>query len=247
MNDYKEFSYIVEKQKIDEGYGVVITTDSPDRGGDIVVSEGIDYTEYMGSNPVVLFQHGRDPVIGSAPIAKSTKMKTFKHKIESNFIFAKDDYYADRIKNLWESGFLNTASIGIIPIETEELPPKGDDLFSQLFPPRKIVKSSLVEYSLVSIPMNPGAIRKELDEQLILLIQKIEEKIAPIEQILLKAEEIGQLVIKLQQEIEALKTVKMESEEKSEDTENIIEDDTIDYDKYFNEILESCNSITALV
>jgi len=197
---YKEYSFIVEKQKVsDEEYGVVISTDQEDRSSDVIVSTGIKYDKYLATNPVVLFQHGRDPVVGSAPIAKATSMKTFMHKVESKFIFAPNDVHAERIKNLWETGYLNACSVGIIPLKVEEMEPKDkDDLWAQMFPPQKILESELVEYSLVGIPMNPGAVRKNIDEQFLKLIEIIETKITPVEEILYKVHELNNLIQTLQ-------------------------------------------------
>jgi hypothetical protein len=149
----------------------------------------------MSTNPVVLFQHGRDPVVGSAPIAKATSMKTFMHKVESRFTFAPNDVHAERIKNLWETGYLNACSVGIIPIKVEEMEPKDkDDIWAQMFPPQKILESELVEYSLVGIPMNSSAVRKSIDEQFLKLIEIIETKITPVEEILHKVQELNNLV-----------------------------------------------------
>lgn len=197
---YKELGFIVEKQKGEaEEYSVIISTSQPDRMGDVVVSSGINYSNYMATNPIVLFNHGRDMQVGSAPIAKSTSMKTFKNKVESKFVFAEGDEQAARIKNLWETGYLNAASIGAIPTKVEDMEPKGDDLFSQLFPPQRILECELVEYSLVTIPANSGAIRKEMDAQFMKLLELIDQKLSPVGEILKKAQEIESNITILKQ------------------------------------------------
>lgn len=205
---YKELGYIVEKQRTEnEEFGVIISTSQPDRMGDVVVSSGINYAKYMADNPIILFNHGRDMQVGGAPIAKATSMKTFKNKVESKFVFADGDEQAARIKNLWETGYLNAASIGAIPTKVEDMEPKGDDIFSQMFPPQRILECELVEYSLVAIPANSGAVRKELDAQLMKLLELIEAKLAPVEEILKKAQEIDQ-------KIELLKKIEEKEVEK---------------------------------
>jgi hypothetical protein len=192
---YKEYSYVVEKQRNEEEYGVIISTDQEDRSGDVIVSTGIKYDKYLSNNPVVLFQHGRDPVVGSAPIAKATSMKTFMHKLESKFVFAEGDVHADRIKNLWNTGFLNACSVGLIPLKVEDIESKDkDDIWAQMFPPQRILESELVEYSLVGIPMNAGAVRKSIDEQFLKLIGIIETKITPVDDILKQVQELNNLI-----------------------------------------------------
>lgn len=205
---YKELGYIVEKQRNEDEYRVIISTDGVDRGGDQIVSTGINYDTYMASNPVILFGHGRDPVVGSAPIGRATSLKTFAHKVESKFVFAENDVQASRIKNLWEQDIIRTASVGIIPLKTEDMPVKDkDDMWAQMFPPQRILESELVEFSLVSIPMNSAAVKKELDAQLMKLLELIEAKLAPVEEILKKAQEIDQ-------KIELLKKIEEKEVEK---------------------------------
>ena len=126
-----------------------ISTELPDRGGDILYADGM----VMTGRPVVLFQHGFGSA-GSEPIAKPIWIKsgTFKNR---KGIQAKTQFYPDELgKRLFEKttkGYLPNWSIGWIPLRHEI------KTNSQGVVMRHVYEWELLEYSLVAVPMQPDA------------------------------------------------------------------------------------------
>ena len=127
-----------------------ISSEKRDRGGDILYADGMK----MEGRPVVLFQHGFNESIGSEPIAKPLWIKKDEFKGRKG-IKAKTQFYPDELgKRLWRKavdGFLPNWSIGWRPIKAEF---KNERDGSQT---RHVYEWELLEYSLVSVPMQPDA------------------------------------------------------------------------------------------
>lgn len=151
--------FIVEKAgpKTPGNGRVKITTEKPDRMGDIVVASGGDFKAYL-KNPVVLYGHNSR----GFPVAKTVELLAVDGKhVEAEFEFA-PTFEGDTCKVLWEGGFLSAASIGFIPdySKAEELPmPDG-----AWWPPLKFHKWELTEWSIVPVPANAGALRLAISE-----------------------------------------------------------------------------------
>lgn len=123
-----------------------ISTETPDRGGDIVRASGMR----VKGKPVVLLGHGRGSM-GSEPIAKPLSIVREKYKGIPG-IMARTQFFPDDTgKRLFEKtigGFMPNWSIGFIPI-------KSMDIDGGMG--RDIKEWDLLEYSLVGVPMNPEA------------------------------------------------------------------------------------------
>ena len=130
---------------------ILITTPNFDRGDDRVFPEGGDLTNYL-KNPVIMWIHdykGTTPSAG-LPIAKNSYLKvTPEGIIAGPPIFLEGDEFASKIKNAWDKGFINTASIGFNPIEYETNEKGGTDY----------KKWEMLEWSFAPIPMNAEAAR----------------------------------------------------------------------------------------
>lgn len=134
-----------------------ITTEQPDRMGDIVVAAGMDAKNYL-KNPVVLYGHDSR----SLPIGKTVQLDVIEGAaVDAEWEWAPHSE-AQIVKMLWDQEFLNATSIGFAPdySKTEELP--ADE--HAWFPPLKFNKWELLEFSVVPIPANAGALRLALDE-----------------------------------------------------------------------------------
>ncbi len=123
-----------------------ISTETPDRGGDIVRAAGMR----IKGKPVVLLGHGRG-AMGSEPIAKPLSITRDTYKGKPG-IFARTQFFNDETgQRLFEKtvgGFMPNWSIGFIPI-------KSMDIDGGMG--RDIKEWDLLEYSLVGVPMNPEA------------------------------------------------------------------------------------------
>ena len=107
-------------------------------------------TDNYGRNPVVMWAHdavGRT-ASGGLPIGRTQSIShTPDGRIVADFEFLSDDPFARRVKNAWDKGFLQAASISWIPLETA--PAEGGG--------RRDVRSDLLEWSIVSVPADPDA------------------------------------------------------------------------------------------
>lgn len=126
----------------------VITTDRPDRSGDVVVPTGLRNAEEFLLNPVVLWAHNRSAV---PPIGTCEWLDVQPHRVVAETRFAQHVPFAEDVFRLYEQGVLKGWSIGFIPRKAFRIPSHtGDGL--------RIDTWDLLEYSAVPIPDNPGAL-----------------------------------------------------------------------------------------
>jgi phage head maturation protease len=145
----------------DRRASAVITSLSVDRAGSIVDPAGIDFRSYI-ANPVVLLNHNQD-----MPIGRTEKLirPSTKDKIIATWNFAPGDIspIAEWAWRMWKEGYLNATSIGFLPLKilsAEEL----DGQYAGLeFTDVVFVEAELIEFSVVTLPMNRDALR--LDEE----------------------------------------------------------------------------------
>lgn len=114
--------------------------------------DGLSVDNYL-RNPVVMWAHdsaGRSPS-GGLPIGRTLGIaKTPDGRIVADFEFLDGDPFAQRVRNAWDRGFLQAASISWMPVETA---PAGDGRWRD-------VRSDLLEWSIVSLPADPEALRE---------------------------------------------------------------------------------------
>jgi len=88
---------------------------------------------------------------GGLPIGRTLKLnRSHDGQIVAEFEFLDDDPFAQRVKNAWDKGFLRAASISWIPVESV---PIGDGRWRD-------TRSDLLEWSIVSVPADPEALRE---------------------------------------------------------------------------------------
>ncbi len=134
-----------------------ISSESPDRGGDILYAgknkkgQGM----IMLGRPVVLQQHGWGQM-GMEPIAKPLSIRVAKFK-GRNGIEAETQFFADDLgKRLWAKttqGFMPNWSVGWRPMEGK-VEVKQDEEGKEI---RHVYEWELLEYSIVGVPMQPDA------------------------------------------------------------------------------------------
>ncbi len=110
-------------------------------------------TDRYLANPVVLWQHDQ---YQGLPIGRTTRLEMAPEGLVAEFEFLPGDEKAERIKNAWDRGFLRAASAGW-KYEEGGTP-------------------TLVEWSLVSVPMDPEALRASHGAMLEHLLSEEEEE-----------------------------------------------------------------------
>jgi len=181
------------RQKIDENAmtaDFVIVTRGTDinRNGHMVQiapggdGEGIKLDHYE-KNPVVYFDHGFGfPV----PIARSSLPKLSKSKATATATFSQILPEAAVFFGLIAEGILNTASVSFLPTKARRFKPKSKELGEdeEDFRPwmsYDFLSSDLLEWSVVGVPADPGAVRKCLDRRQINGYRITQRLIAPLE------------------------------------------------------------------
>jgi HK97 family phage prohead protease len=164
-----------------EGY---ISTVDIDHSGDIVIPDGFIFDVYQ-KNPIVLFQHDSSKL----PIGKATHLVIDKKGVKARIEFA-DTYEARDIEKLIRGEFLNSFSIGFIPVKyvlrgEPEFEIVNKEIMAK-YPSYKgnadriIQKTLLLEFSVVTIPDNSNAVVTQKD------INDLEIKQSTIEMLKLK-------------------------------------------------------------
>ena len=110
-------------------------------------------TENYTKNPVVMWAHdvvGRSPS-GGLPIGRTSRLtKGSNGRILADFEFLAEDPFAQRVKNAWDQGFLQAASISWLPLEGA--PVDGGRW--------RDTRSELLEWSIVAVPADPEALKE---------------------------------------------------------------------------------------
>ena len=143
-------SEIEEKSDSEKSVVAKISTSDVDRYGDVVVPQGMDAKNYE-KNPVVLLNHASYGL----PVGRSAWLKVQANDVKSKTIFA-DTTLGNDVYTLASGGFMNARSIGFM-VKAEE-PGGPKDKFR-----RKITGWELYEYSIVTIPANPNAVKSMVD------------------------------------------------------------------------------------
>ena len=130
---------------------VVIAANERARTAPEIDLAGLRFDDYR-RNPVVMWAHdatGRSPS-GGLPIGRTLSIeRAADGGIIAEFEFLEDDPFAQRIRNAWDRGFLQAASISWLPVES--VPARGGV---------RDVRSELLEWSIVSVPADPDALRE---------------------------------------------------------------------------------------
>jgi HK97 family phage prohead protease len=136
----------------------IMSTQQADRDGDVIVTEGIDTSEFE-KNPVALLMHNaRNWPIGQwSDLEKKTASQPPRLEGVLNFMPEGDSEEADMAALFVQRGVMRACSIGFLPKEVEMIR-DDEDRWTGGF---RIPACEIVECSLVPIPANPGALVKE--------------------------------------------------------------------------------------
>jgi phage head maturation protease len=134
---------------------VTINTDDEDRHGTIIEPEGARLERY-NDNPVVLINHRRSMVAGTSTVSLRDG-KLVANMEDSDW--DRDDPEITRWFNKVTSGIISAASIGFRAHEREkELIDEDGDPYDYSNVRYRITDWSLLEWSFVAVPSNPGAL-----------------------------------------------------------------------------------------
>jgi HK97 family phage prohead protease/HK97 family phage major capsid protein len=128
----------------------VMSDSSVDRMGDVVEASGWQL-DRIKSDPVVLFNHDRNQIVG-----KWADVRVRGEQLVGRIVWTTSDKWpmAHYIRDLVREGILRTVSVGFRPLESKPLTKDADKNFG----PFRFTKCELLECSLVSIPANPNAL-----------------------------------------------------------------------------------------
>src|SRR5262245_15896224 len=133
-----------------QGMEFVLSDETPDRMGDIVMANGWDL-ENFSKNPIALFNHS-----SSFPIGIWRNLRADKGALRGFLELAPKgtSERIDEIRALVDAGILRAVSVGFRPIKSEPMNDQNRDPWG----PQRYLKQELVETSLVSVPANPNAL-----------------------------------------------------------------------------------------
>ena len=117
-----------------DGYRVVVSARNDEGMPELDLAQ-LNTDRYL-ANPVVLWQHDQ---YEGLPIGRTARLEMAPEGLVAEFEFLPGDELADRVRNAWDRGFLGAASAGW-KYEKDGTP-------------------TLVEWSLVSVPRDPEALR----------------------------------------------------------------------------------------
>jgi HK97 family phage prohead protease len=131
-----------------EGMEFVLSDETPDRIGDIIMSDGWDLRSFA-RNPIALWSHRAD-----FPIGRWLNLRVEDKSLRGRLALAPEGTSdrIDEIRRLVEAGILKAVSVGFRELDAERLEPKNP------WGGMKFKKQELIECSLVSVPANPNAL-----------------------------------------------------------------------------------------
>jgi len=217
-----------------EGY---ISTRLLDHSNDVVIPEGV-ILDVFKMNPIILYQHNSN----GKPIAKAVEVSKDEFGVKAKIMFADTDEARD-VNKLVKGGFLNTFSIGFVPLAYMLNGESGFEVInSQLkmrYPEynggaeRIITKSLLLEASIVTIPDNPTAVITlktlrdlEIKEKTISELQLPVEEAVIVEPVIIEKPQIDKSVrlIAVIKEKQIDRSVKLISQAKGIDIDRSIKE-----------------------
>jgi len=127
VNLTRDYSAMVEDVSTQERMVTArINTASVDRFHTVIDPAGIDLKAYE-KNPVVLWEHGKDPTRGTRPIGQNRWIKKMGSEIRARTQFYKDEY-SQALFEMYRDGFLRGWSVRVLPAPGTFGPPTKDEI-----------------------------------------------------------------------------------------------------------------------
>jgi HK97 family phage prohead protease len=143
--------YKQARQANDQSHEFVLSDETRDRYGDIVMADGWQLARFR-KNPVALYAHDS----GGLPIGRWQNVRVEGKKLLGQLELAEAGTPAatpvvEAIRSLLDQKILRSVSVGFLPLEAEALDKENpwDGL--------RVTKAELVECSVVPVPANPSA------------------------------------------------------------------------------------------
>jgi HK97 family phage prohead protease len=153
---YAHFKASFKKADDDGGYDWTLSTAAKDRHGDVVVSKGMRLPKGLKTIPL-LWLHGFDETRGHLPIGQlPTKFIEKSDDAVTGKVFfdEENDPFAQMVREKVDNKSLSSGSIGFQALDWSWEKDEDDSSFFQ------IDKWELFEFSIVPVPANAGALRK---------------------------------------------------------------------------------------
>ena len=135
-----------------------------DRYRTVIDPMGIQLGDY-GRNPVVLWEHGRDPARGSMPIGKCTHIGAVVGpngpEMVAEVSFFRDDEFAETLWRRYRDGDMRAWSVNVVPYPADCSPPTRSEVKArpELAECEMMYRrSGLAEFSAVSVGGNAEAL-----------------------------------------------------------------------------------------
>jgi HK97 family phage prohead protease len=136
-----------------------ITTETIDRDGEVLVSQGMDATEFE-KNPVVFYNHDY-----AQPVGRITNLRRGDGKVDATIEFAKrpegfeGSYFPEFVESLVEQGIVKGISVGFVPLPGGVRRPNKKDQDDYGETVRQVYsKWKLLEVSVAPLPANATAL-----------------------------------------------------------------------------------------
>lgn len=145
-NVYKQFDVVVEAASAERQLKFVVTTATPDRENDVLVTTGVDTANYE-RNPVVMWAHDyrQMPVGRCVAIMRTPTMMT----ATVEFATADLNPFAEQVYRMVKAGFIKACSIGFRPTKWQYNDDRGGVDFEA---------AEMLEFSICPIPANAEAL-----------------------------------------------------------------------------------------
>lgn len=137
-----------------------ISSEKLDRMGDKISVDGWDFKNFK-KNPVILWAHNNY----IPPIARAKKIWVENNEVMMEGEWAESEF-AQEIKSLVQTGFLNAMSVGFNPLTAPEWDLKGNRIFP---------KNELLEVSWVAVPALASALVQSRKLNLALVTKELED------------------------------------------------------------------------
>lgn len=134
---------------------IVISDESINSYGFWVMTDGIDLSAFL-KNPVMLWNHNRGGLgvtSDQLPIGIWKDLRIENGVLTGEPVFDKNDEFAVKIKQKYESGILNACSIGFAPLEWSDAP----EMLKEGQKVATVTRCRLLEISICDIPSNANA------------------------------------------------------------------------------------------
>ena len=126
-----------------------LSDETVDRMGEVISVDGWELGNFK-HNPIALFNHHSDKIVGSWKNVRVDGKRLLGHLVLADEGTSPD---VDTARKLRQQGHLRSVSVGFRAIDKQPLTKDADPYFG----PFKYLRQELVECSLVAVPANPNA------------------------------------------------------------------------------------------